>query len=74
MNMNIKERERGCGCGVVVTLDGPYLERWVINAKGAEGYRTFFGRAENKVWCERWENDFVIDCFMFDELGKSKKN
>jgi hypothetical protein len=22
---------------------------------------------EKMVWCERWENDFVIDCFMIDE-------
>jgi len=48
-------------------MDGPSLEKRVINAKEAEGYRTFLAETEKMVWCERWENDFVIDCFMIDE-------
>ena len=77
MNMNVCERERERVVVVVVVGDNP---RWPIPRKvsnkceGGRRIQDFFGRAEKKVWCERWGNDFVIDCFMIDELGKSKKN
>ena len=50
-----RERERrgegGGGGGwlwAMVTLDGPFLEKRVINAKGAEGYRTFLAEQKRR--------------------------
>ena len=46
-----KEGGRGGGGGwlwAMVTLDGPFLEKRVINAKGAEGYRTFLAEQKRR--------------------------